>query len=74
MKLKDFLMSDEVRAIICPDKISTAQWLQVMEAAHAVGLRSTATIMFGHVDGYPSGAVKGCGEEAHRRQNETTKR
>jgi FO synthase len=46
------ILDDEVRAVLCPDKISTAQWLQVMEAAHAVGLRSTATIMFGHVDGY----------------------
>ncbi len=44
------ILDDEVRAIICPDKIITAQWLEVMEAAHGVGLRSTATIMFGHVD------------------------
>jgi FO synthase len=44
------ILDDEVRAIICPDKINTAQWLQVMEAAHGIGLRSTATIMFGHVD------------------------
>jgi FO synthase len=41
-----------VRAVICPDKVNTAQWLEVMRAAHDVGLRSTATIMFGHVDGY----------------------
>jgi FO synthase len=46
------ILDDEVRAVLCPDKIETAQWLQVMETAHAVGLRSTATIMFGHVDGY----------------------
>ncbi len=46
------ILDDEVRAIICPDKITTAQWLEVMEAAHGVGLRSTATIMFGHVDRY----------------------
>jgi FO synthase len=46
------ILDDEVRAVLCPDKIDTAQWLQVMEAAHGVGLRSTATIMFGHVDGY----------------------
>jgi FO synthase len=46
------ILDDEVRAVLCPDKINTAQWLEVMEAAHAVGLRSTATIMFGHVDGY----------------------
>ena len=45
------VLDDEVRAIICPDKISTAQWLEVHETAHAVGLRSNNTIMFGHVDG-----------------------
>jgi FO synthase len=46
------ILDDEVRAILCPDKITTAQWFEVMEAAHGVGLKSTATIMFGHVDGY----------------------
>src|SRR6185295_11920266 len=46
------ILDDEVRAVLCPDKINTAQWLEVMRAAHAVGLRSTATIMFGHIDGY----------------------
>jgi FO synthase len=45
------VLDDEVRAVICPDKISTAQWLEVHDAAHAVGLRSNNTIMFGHVDG-----------------------
>jgi FO synthase len=44
------ILDDEVRAELCADKINTAQWLEVMEAAHGVGLRSTATIMFGHVD------------------------
>jgi FO synthase len=44
------VLDDEVRAIICPDKINTVQWLQVMRTAHAVGFRSTATIMYGHVD------------------------
>ena len=44
------ILDDEVRAVICPDKIATDQWLQVMEAAHGLGLRTTATIMFGHVD------------------------
>ena len=38
-------------AVICPDKITTAQWLEVHETAHALGLRSNNTIMFGHVDG-----------------------
>ena len=44
------ILDDEVRAVICPDKINTAQWLEVMEAAHEVGFRTTATIMYGHVD------------------------
>jgi len=44
------ILDDEVRAVLCPDKINTAGWLEVMETAHDVGLRSTATIMFGHVD------------------------
>lgn len=44
------VLDDEVRAIICPDKISTDEWLSVMETAHGIGLGSTATIMFGHVD------------------------
>jgi FO synthase len=50
------VLDDEVRAVICPDKISTAQWLEVHETAHAAGLRSNNTIMFGHVDGPQSWA------------------
>jgi FO synthase len=46
------VLHEEVRAIICPDKVNTDEWLAVMRAAHRVGLRSTATIMFGHVDDY----------------------
>ncbi len=46
------ILDDEVRAVLCPDKITTAEWFEVMETAHAVGLKSTATIMFGHVDAY----------------------
>lgn len=46
------ILVDVVRQAICPDKVDTAQWLAVMRAAHRVGLRSTATIMFGHVDSY----------------------
>jgi len=45
------VLDDEVRAVICPDKISTAQWLEVHRVAHETGLRSNNTIMFGHVDG-----------------------
>jgi FO synthase len=42
--------SDEVRAILCPDKLNTAEWLEVLNTAHAVGLKTTATIMYGHVE------------------------
>ncbi len=45
------VLDDEVRRVICPDKVTTAQWLRVHDTAHRVGLRSTTTIMFGHVDG-----------------------
>ncbi len=44
------ILDDEVRQIICPDKINTSQWLEVMETAHGQGIRTTATIMFGHVE------------------------
>ncbi|MDD5175324.1 MAG: 5-amino-6-(D-ribitylamino)uracil--L-tyrosine 4-hydroxyphenyl transferase CofH [Sterolibacterium sp.] len=44
------ILDDEVRAIVCADKLSTRQWLEVMATAHGVGLKTTATIMFGHVD------------------------
>jgi FO synthase len=46
------ILHPEVRAIICPDKVSAVEWADVMRAAHSVGLRSTATIMFGHVENY----------------------
>ncbi|MGH7070182.1 MAG: 5-amino-6-(D-ribitylamino)uracil--L-tyrosine 4-hydroxyphenyl transferase CofH [Acetobacteraceae bacterium] len=44
------ILDDEVRAVLCPDKLSTAEWLEVMRIAHAHGLSSTATIMFGHLE------------------------
>lgn len=44
------ILDDEVRRLICPDKLSTDDWLAVIEAAHTVGIPSTATIMFGHVE------------------------
>jgi FO synthase len=45
------ILDDEVRRVICPDKVTTAQWLEVHDTAHRVGLRSNVTMMFGHVDG-----------------------
>ena len=44
------ILDDEIRAVICPDKLRTDEWLQVVATAHEVGLRTTATIMFGHVE------------------------
>jgi FO synthase len=45
------VLDDDVRRIICPDKVTTAEWVHVQQAAAAAGLRSNATVMFGHVDG-----------------------
>jgi len=44
------ILVDEVREVICPGKIRSAEWVEAMEAAAAVGLPTTATIMYGHVD------------------------
>ena len=46
------ILDDEVRATLCPDKINTEQWLEVMRAAHSVGFNTTATIMYGHIEQY----------------------
>lgn len=44
------ILDDDVRAHLCPDKIRTSQWAEVMLTAHELGLRATSTIMFGHID------------------------
>jgi len=44
------ILTDRVRARICPDKLDSEGWLRVIGTAHGVGLRTTATIMFGHVE------------------------
>jgi FO synthase len=44
------VLDDEVRRVLCPGKVGTAQWAEVVEAAHRAGIPTTATIMFGHVD------------------------
>ena len=44
------VLDDEVRRDLCPDKLTAGQWLEVMETAHRVGFRTTATIMYGHID------------------------
>jgi FO synthase len=45
------ILDDDVRRVICPDKVTTSQWLHVHDTAHRTGLRSTTTIMFGSVEG-----------------------
>ncbi len=44
------ILDDEIRALICPDKLNTGEWLEVMRQAHGLGFRTTATIMFGHLE------------------------
>ena len=44
------ILDDEVRRVICPDKVTTEQWLHVHDTAHRAGLRSNVTMMFGHVE------------------------
>ncbi|WP_420466783.1 5-amino-6-(D-ribitylamino)uracil--L-tyrosine 4-hydroxyphenyl transferase CofH [Panacagrimonas sp.] len=46
------ILDDGIRRQIAPDKLDTQGWLQVVGAAHRAGLRTTSTIMFGHVEGY----------------------
>jgi FO synthase len=45
------ILDDDIRAIICPDKINTQEWCDVHRVAHSLGLRSNATMMFGTVEG-----------------------
>ncbi|WQG97800.1 5-amino-6-(D-ribitylamino)uracil--L-tyrosine 4-hydroxyphenyl transferase CofH [Rhodopseudomonas palustris] len=51
------ILDDKVRQIICADKLDTQIWLDIVRSAHRVGLRTTATIMFGHVEGSDSWAA-----------------
>ena len=44
------ILHDDIRAQICPDKLTTAQWLGVCRDAHRVGLPTTSTIMYGHLE------------------------
>jgi FO synthase len=44
------VLDDEVRQFLCADKLNSEEWLEVMETAHKVGFRTTATIMYGHID------------------------
>lgn len=46
------ILDDEIRREICPDKVTTREWLAVVAAAHELGLATTSTIMFGHLEAY----------------------
>ncbi len=44
------ILDDDVRAVLCPDKITTEEWLEAHRTAHGVGLRSNVTMMFGSIE------------------------
>jgi FO synthase len=44
------ILDDEIRAILCPDKVNTEEWLECHRQAHAIGLSSNITIMYGSVE------------------------
>ena len=44
------VLHDGVRERISPNKLPVGRWVEIIEASHAVGLRSTATVMFGHIE------------------------
>lgn len=45
------IFDEKIRAEICPDKGSTAEWFEVHEAAHKLGIKTNATILYGHIEG-----------------------
>ncbi len=44
------ILDDDIRKILAPNKLMTGRWVEIVRAAHAVGLRSTATVMYGHIE------------------------
>ena len=44
------ILHDDIREIICPDKLTSNQWIEIIETAHSVGLPTTSTMMFGHIE------------------------
>ena len=44
------ILDDDVRAVLCPDKLSTSEWLTIMKSAHDLGVKTTSTIMYGHLE------------------------
>ncbi len=44
------ILDDEIRDILSPNKLKTARWVEIITAAHKLGLRSTSTLMYGHIE------------------------
>lgn len=44
------ILDDEVRRILCPEKIDTATWLEIVETAHKLGVPTTSTMLSGHIE------------------------
>jgi FO synthase subunit 2 len=44
------ILNDKLRKKICPDKIRSAEWIDIIKAAHKSGVKTTATILFGHIE------------------------
>jgi FO synthase subunit 2 len=44
------VLDDEVRRVLCPEKINTAQWLEIISTAHRLGLPTTSTLLSGHIE------------------------
>lgn len=44
------ILVDKVRAIICPEKITTAEWIDIVTTGHSLGIKSSATMMYGHIE------------------------
>ena len=46
------ILDDEIRKVICPDKLTVEEWVEVVKTAHYLGIPTTATIMYGHVESW----------------------
>ncbi len=44
------VLDDEVRKVLCPEKISSAEWLEIVATAHRLGMPSTSTLLSGHIE------------------------
>jgi FO synthase len=44
------ILDDDIRDILSPRKLKTARWVEIIKAAHAIGLPTTSTVMYGHIE------------------------